>query len=98
MKKLPVTPLFFLLASTSLGQNLRVVNAASLSSVSVSPGEIVTILGTQLTSGVAYAANVQAPPTTLGAVTVTIGSAAAFYVSPTQIAVEIQPHLPARTT
>src|SRR5713226_7786008 len=97
MKKLLVAAL--LLAGTSLGQNLRIVNAASLTSVSVSPGEIVTILGTQLTTGVAYAANVQTPPTTLGAVTVTIGGAAAalFYVSPTQINAVVNPATPTGT-
>ncbi len=99
MKKLPVATMFFLLAGTSLGQNLRIVNAASLSSVSILPGEIVTILGTQLTTGVAYAANVQTPPTTLGGVTVTIGGSAAalFYASPTQINAVVNPATPTGT-
>src|SRR5260370_29929383 len=87
MKKLLLITMFFVLGSTSLAQNLRIVNAASLSSVSVSPGSIITIFGTQLTTNVAAASNVQTPPTTLGGVTVTIGgsTAAFFYISPTQI-------------
>src|SRR5215813_2949449 len=87
MKKILLIGVFFALAGTGLGQNLRIVNAASLSSLSVSPGSIITIFGTQLTTGVAAASNVQTPPTTLSGVTVTIGGsvAALFYVSPTQI-------------
>jgi uncharacterized protein (TIGR03437 family) len=87
MKKLPILAVFFGLISTSLAQGLRIVNAASLSSVSVSPGSIITIFGSQLTTGTASATNAQTPPTSLGGVTVTIGgsSAALFYVSPTQI-------------
>jgi uncharacterized protein (TIGR03437 family) len=87
MKKILLIGVFFALAGTSLGQNLRIVNAASLSSVSVSPGSIITIFGKQLTTGIAAASNVETPPTTLGGVTVTIGGSAAalFYVSPTQI-------------
>ena len=87
MKTLLTAALFFVLNTTATAQNLRIVNAASLSAVSVSPGSIVTIFGTQLTTGVAYATDVKTPPTTLGGVSVTIGasSAALFYVSPTQI-------------
>jgi uncharacterized protein (TIGR03437 family) len=96
MKKLPVTVLFLLLAGTIFGQDLRIVNAASLSPVSVSPGSIITIFGTQLTTGVAFASNVQTPPTTLGGVTVTIGGspAALFYVSPAQINAVVNPLTP----
>src|SRR5712692_3980390 len=99
MKPLSIVALFFSLIGTSTGQNLRIVNAASLSAVSVSPGSIVTIFGTQLTAGVANATNVQTPPTTLGGVSVTIGGSAAalFYVSPTQINAVVNIATPAGT-
>jgi uncharacterized protein (TIGR03437 family) len=87
---------FCVISSTLAAQNLRVVNAASLSSVSVAPGSIITIFGTKLTNGVSVASNVQSPPTSLGGVTVTIGgtSAALFYVSPTQINAVVGPKTP----
>jgi uncharacterized protein (TIGR03437 family) len=74
-------------AAVAPAQNLRIVNAASLSSASVQPGSIITIFGTKLTTGVAFATDVQKPPVNLGGVTVSIGGTAAalFYVSPTQI-------------
>jgi uncharacterized protein (TIGR03437 family) len=99
MKKLLLITMFFVLGSTSLAQNLRIVNAASLSSVSVSPGSIITIFGTQLTTSVAAASNVQTPPTTLGGVTVTIGgsTAALFYISPTQINAVVNAATPSGT-
>src|SRR5882724_3652371 len=99
MKTLLTVALFFVLNTTGTAQNLRVVNAASLSTFSVSPGSIVTIFGTQLTAGVAYAADVKTPPTTLGGVTVTIGgsSAGLFYVSPTQINAVINTATPTGT-
>jgi hypothetical protein len=58
-------------------QNLRVVNAASLSATSVAPGSIITVFGTSITSGVAYAANTQNPPVNSGGATVSIGGGAA---------------------
>jgi uncharacterized protein (TIGR03437 family) len=74
-------------ASLAQAQNLRIVNAASLSAGAVSPGTIITIFGTKLTTGVTYATDVQKPPVNLGGVTVSIGGTAAalFFVSPTQI-------------
>src|SRR5215471_8149756 len=99
MKKLPALAAFFALSGVGLGQNLRIVNAASLSAVSVSPGSIVSIFGAQLTHGVAFATNVQTPPTSLDGVSVTIGGTAAalFYVSPTQINAVVNPNTPAGT-
>src|SRR5215470_2900585 len=99
MKKLSAVAMFFALSGVGLGQNLRIVNAASLSAVSVSPGSIISIFGTQLTSGVALASDVQTPPTTLGGVTVTIGGAPAalFYASPTQINAVVNTSTPAGT-
>jgi uncharacterized protein (TIGR03437 family) len=99
MKKLLRVAIFFVLAGTSLAQNLRIVNAASLSSLSVSPGSIITIFGTQLTTSVAATSNVQTPPTTLGGVTVSIGGSAAalFYVSPTQINAVVNAATPSGT-
>jgi uncharacterized protein (TIGR03437 family) len=77
-------------------QGLRIVNAASLSAVSLAPGSIATIFGTNLAAGVAVADNVVTPPATLGGVSVTIGGSAAslFYVSPTQINLVINPATP----
>jgi uncharacterized protein (TIGR03437 family) len=87
MKKLPLAALLCVISSTLPAQNLRVVNAASLSAVSVAPGSIITIFGTKLATGVAFAPDVQHPPDTLGGVTVSIGGSPAslFFVSPTQI-------------
>src|SRR5437763_1703554 len=87
MKKLLYAALLCVISSTIQAQQLRIVNAASLSTVTVAPGSILTIFGTRLTTGVAFASDVQHPPTSLGGVSVTIGGTAAalFYVSPTQI-------------
>jgi uncharacterized protein (TIGR03437 family) len=87
MKKLPVAALLCVISSTLFAQQLRVVNAASLSEVTGAPGSIITIFGTKLAQGVASAADSAKPPATLGGATVSIGGAAAslFYVSPTQI-------------
>src|SRR5437763_7331827 len=96
MKILPVAALLCVISSTIPAQNLRIVNAASLSAVSVSPGSIITIFGTRLATGVAAATDVQHPPTSLGGVSVTIGGSAAalFYVSPTQINAVVNPATP----
>ena len=95
MKSLVIT---FTLACAALApaQNLRIVNAASLSATRVAPGSIITVFGTKLTSSVTYAADVQKPPVSLGGVTVSIGGAAAalFYVSPTQINAVVDPKTP----
>src|SRR5260370_40210721 len=87
MKTLHVASWLWVISSPRSAQNLRVVNAASLSSISVAPGSIITIFGTKLASGVASAADPAKPPSTLGGVTVSVGGSAAalFYVSPTQI-------------
>jgi uncharacterized protein (TIGR03437 family) len=87
MRKLSLIVFGFVLASAAEAQNLRIVNAASLSPVSIAPGSIFTIFGNRLAAGVSLATNVVTPPTSLGGVTVTIGGSAAalFYVSPTQI-------------
>jgi uncharacterized protein (TIGR03437 family) len=87
MRKLSLIVFGFVLLSAAQAQNLRIVNAASLSSVSLAPGSIFTIFGKGLTTGVTFATDVVHPPTNLGGVTVTIGGSAAslFYVSPTQI-------------
>ena len=97
MKILQFAGCLCVISSTLAAQNLRVVNAASQSPVSVAPGSIVTIFGTQFTTGIAVANNVKSPPTSLGGVTVTIGgaSAALFYVSPTQINAVVDPKTPA---
>src|SRR2546425_818048 len=99
MKKLGLLVLLSVLSSTLYAQNLRIVNAASLSSVSLSPGTIFTIFGNNLTNAVVAASNAQTPPATLGGTTVTIGGAAAslFYVSPTQINGVVNPSTPSGT-
>src|SRR5260370_18216798 len=96
MKTLHVAALLCVISLSLSGQNLRVVNAASLSSGSVAPGSIITIFGTKLTSGVASATDATKPPSTLGGVTVSIGGSAAalFYVSPTQINAVVDPATP----
>jgi uncharacterized protein (TIGR03437 family) len=97
MKNLPLAAWLCVISSTLSAQSLRVVNAASLAAVPVAPGSIVTIFGTKLANGVAFAGDVQKPPATLGGVSVTIGGAAAslFYVSPTQINAVVNPTTPA---
>ncbi len=87
MKKLPLLAIFCTLSGTAFADGLQVVNAASLSAVSIAPGSIAAIKGNNLTTGVTVAPDPQNPPTSLGGVSVTIGGTAAalFYVSPTQI-------------
>jgi uncharacterized protein (TIGR03437 family) len=87
MKKLPFAALLCVISSTLSAQQLRIVNAASLTSGSVAPGSIISIFGTKLATGVEAVTDPSKPPTTLGGVTVSVGGAAAslFYVSPTQI-------------
>jgi uncharacterized protein (TIGR03437 family) len=96
MKKLPYAALLCVISSTLSAQQLRIVNAASLSSVTIAPGSIISIFGTKLATGVAAASDVQNPPATLGGTTVSIGGAAAslFYVSPTQINAVVNPATP----
>lgn len=87
---------FLLLSLAAHAQSLRIVNAASLSNVSLAPGSIFTIFGSNLATGVAVTDNVKAPPTSLGGVGVSIGGSPAslFYVSPTQINGVINPGTP----
>ena len=96
MKKVSVTALLFVLSSTALAQNLKIVNAASLSVVPIAPGSIFTIFGSNLAAGLAFADNVVTPPPSLGGVTVTIGGSPAslFYVSPRQINAVANPATP----
>ncbi len=96
MKKLPLIATFFTLASATFAQNLKIVNAASLSAVSVAPTSIISIMGTKLSTGVAPAKDPSNPPTSLGGVSVTIGGTAAalFYVSLTQIYALVSPTTP----
>jgi uncharacterized protein (TIGR03437 family) len=96
MKKLPLIAIFFTLASAAFAQNLKIVNAASLSTVSVAPNSIISIMGTKLSTGVASAKDPSNPPLSLGGVSVTIGGTAAalFYVAPTQINALVAPTTP----
>jgi uncharacterized protein (TIGR03437 family) len=96
MKKLPVAALLCVISGALSAQQLRVVNAASLSEVTVAPSSIITIFGTKLAQGVAAAPDAAKPPANLGGVTVSIGGAAAslFYVSPTQINAVVNPATP----
>lgn len=96
-------PLFFILstvarlpAQTPTINSGGVVNAASYSSVSgVARGSIVTIFGTNLSTGVA-AVDKLPLPTQLAGTQVMFGSAAAplFFVSPTQINAQVPFELP----
>jgi uncharacterized protein (TIGR03437 family) len=74
-------------AASVSAQSLTVLNAASFTGASVAPGSIVTILGSNLTTGTATVTDPARPPSTLGGVQVVIGGipAALFYVSPNQI-------------
>jgi uncharacterized protein (TIGR03437 family) len=98
MKKL-IIALTLVFSAIAQAQNLRIVNAASLTTGSVQPGSIITIFSTKLTTGVDFAPDVQKPPVSLGGVTVSIGGAAAalFYVSPTQINAVVDPKTPLGT-
>ena len=96
MKKVRLLALFFSIVCAGFAQELKIVNAASLSSVSVAPNSIVSIKGTGLATGNAQAKDPVNPPTTLDGVTVTIGGtpAALFYVSPVQINALVDPKTP----
>ena len=98
MKKLAIA-LTLVFSAIAQAQNLRIVNAASLTTGSVQPGSIITIFATKLTTGVDFAADVKKPPVNLGGVTVSIGrtAAALFYVSPTQINAVVDPKTPLGT-
>lgn len=87
MRKIQFGVLFCFICSAVSAQTLRVVNAASLATGPVAPGSIVSIFGTNLTTGVAHADSAATPPTTLNGVSVSINNApvSLFYVSPTQI-------------
>jgi uncharacterized protein (TIGR03437 family) len=96
MKKLPLLTLVFTFTHCVFAQNLKIMNAASLSTVSIAPGSIATIKGDNLTTEVAFATDAAHPPTTLGGVSVTIGGTAAalFYVGPHQINLLVDPATP----
>ena len=98
MKKLAIA-LTLVSSALAQAQNLRIVNAASLTTGSVQPGSIITIFATKLTTGVDFATDVKKPPVILGGVTVSIGGTAAalFYVSPTQINAVVDPKTPLGT-
>ena len=96
MKKLPLVALGFTLTLSGFAQNIKIMNAASLSTVSLAPGSIATIKGDNLTTEVGVAPDASHPPTTLAGVGVTIGGTAAalFYVSPHQINLLVDPATP----
>ena len=96
MKKTALVTALVVCSLAAQGQSLRIVNAASLSNVSLAPGSIFTIFGNNLAGGVAVTSNVQTPSTSLGGATVSIGGSAAalFYVSPTQINGVVNPSTP----
>ena len=96
MKKVRLLVLFFSFVCAGFTQDLKIVNAASLSSASVASNSIVSIKGTGLATGISQTNDPVNPPTTLGGVTVTIGGtpAALFYVSPVQINALVGPKTP----
>jgi uncharacterized protein (TIGR03437 family) len=97
VKKLPVQLLLLTHLAVSAGaQTLRVVNAASfMDGAELSPGSIITVLGSRLTNTTASARGSDLPRS-LGGVTVTIGGMPSplFYVSPTQVNAQIDPRVP----
>ena len=97
MKKLVLVSVLLATGIASAAQGLRVVNAESLSAVSIAPGSIITVFGDNLASSVAAAPGAQNPPQTLGGVTVSIGGrpASLFYVSPKQINAVVNAATPA---
>jgi len=97
MRKVAVITGLVMVSLVAQAQSLRIVNAASLSNVSLAPGSIFTIFGTNLATGVAATDNVKTPPNSLSGVSVSIGGspAALFYVSPTQINGVVNPSTPA---
>jgi|SRR5579871_1839418 len=97
MKKLPLLALVFTFAHSGFAQSIKIMNAASLSTVSLAPGSIATIKGDNLTTEAGFAPDATKPPTTLAGVSVTIGGtpAALFFASPHQINLFIDPATPA---
>jgi uncharacterized protein (TIGR03437 family) len=81
------------------GQSLSVVNAASGQPSSIAPGSIVTIFGTNMTTGVGIASSASNPPTSLGGTTVTVGGSVAslFFTSASQINAVVNPATPTGT-
>jgi uncharacterized protein (TIGR03437 family) len=99
MKKVPVILSFLTLTPHFFTQSVTLINAASLSAVTLAPGSIATLKGTHLTTKQHTFPDSQHPPTTLEGVSVTIGgqSAGLFSVSPSQINLLIDPGTPTGT-
>ena len=99
MKNLHRT-LFLVLASLltahAQGPTLRVVNAGSFLSDDLSPGALIAILGSNLSSNMAGTPDQLTPFTLLNGIAVNIGGVPAgiFYVSPNQITALIDPATP----
>src|SRR2546422_5142763 len=90
--KLSALAVFVLSALNVQAGITSVRNGASfVQNTSLTPGSIITVLGTNLTGATAFATNPTTPPKSLGGVTITVGGVASnlFYVSPTQINTQI---------
>src|SRR6266536_3060601 len=90
--------LLCVLAGSAAGQgsSIRVVNAGSLLADDLSPGSMIAIQGSNLTTATAESPDVQNPFSVLLGVSVKIGNVPAglLYVSPTQVNAVIDPSTP----
>ncbi len=93
-----VRSLFLLLLPALLcAQNLRVVNAASfLDSDAVIPGSVISVIGNNGATGIVVSPDPVKLPTTLGGVTLKIGTLQMplLFVAPNQINAQIDPKTP----
>src|SRR5437764_260376 len=100
MKTLPLAAALLatvlLRCANGQGPTIRVVNAGSLLADDLSPGSMISIMGSNLASGMVSAPDPQNPFTVLNGVSVKIGNTPVglLYVSPTQINGVIDPATP----
>jgi len=103
MKNLPLAVFCLMTAllqpAAGQGSTIRVVNAGSFLSDDLSPGTVIWIMGTNLSSVTDQVPNRQNPFNTLDGVSVKIGNVPVglFYISPTAINGVIDPSTPAGT-
>ena len=104
MKNLPLAGalvlIFFAGSAAGQGPAIRVVNAGSLLADDLSPGSMISIIGTNLADVTAPSPDVQNPFTVLMGISVKIGGVPAglLYISPTQVNAVIDPSTPVGAT